>query len=82
MTRDSLIQKTLQHLAQLPDQKVKEVSDFAEFLLYKIDNQILTEGIQNIVSESRSFDFLEDDEEIYSVEDLKEKYKWEKVIWF
>jgi hypothetical protein len=40
-----------------------------------MDNQILTEGIQNIVSESKSFDFLEEDEEIYSVEDLKEKYK-------
>lgn len=52
MTRESLIQKTLSHLAQLPDQKVKEVSDFAEFLLFKIDNQILTEGIQKMVSES------------------------------
>jgi hypothetical protein len=75
MTRESLIEKTLQHLAQLPDQKVKEVSDFAEFLLYKIDNQILTEGIQKIVSESKTFDFLEDEEEIYTVEDLKEKFK-------
>lgn len=75
MTRDSLIQKTLQHLAQLPDQKVKEVSDFAEFLLYKIDQQIITEGIQKIVSESQSFDFLDDEEEIYSEKDLKEKFK-------
>lgn len=75
MTREALIQKTLQHLAKLPDQKIKEVSDFAEFLLSKIDNQILTEGIQKMVSESKSFDFLEEDEEIYFVEDLKEKYK-------
>lgn len=75
MTRESLIQKTLQHLAQLPDQKVKEVSDFAEFLLYKIDQQILTKGIQKMVSESQSFDFLDDEEEIYSENDLKEKFK-------
>lgn len=75
MSRESLIQKTLQHLAQLPDQKVKEVSDFAEFLLYKIDNQILTEGIQKMVTESKSFDFLEDEEGIYSEEYLKERYK-------
>lgn len=80
MTREALIQKTLQHLAKLPDQKIKEVSDFAEFLLSKIDNQILTEGIQKMVSESKSFDFLEEDEEIYFVEDLKEKYKWKKAI--
>lgn len=62
-------------MAQLPDQKVKEVSDFAEFLLYKIDQQIVTEGIQKIVSESQSFDFLDDEEEIYSEKDLKEKFK-------
>jgi hypothetical protein len=75
MTREALIQKTLQHLAKLPDQKVKEVSDFAEFLLYKIDNQIITEGIQKMVSESKSYEFLEDEEEIYSEEDLIEKFK-------
>jgi hypothetical protein len=74
MTRESLIQKTLQHLTQLPDQKVKEVSDFAEFLLYKIDQQIVTEGIEKMVSESQSFIFLEDEEEIYSEKDLKEKF--------
>jgi hypothetical protein len=35
-----------------------------------------------MVSESKSFDFLEEDEEIYSEEDLKEKYKWRKAIWY
>lgn len=75
MTRDSLIEKTLQHLAQLPDQKVKEVSDFAEFLLSKIDGQLITAGIQKMVSESQSFEFLEEEDEIYSEEDLKERYK-------
>ncbi len=75
MTRESLIQKTLQHLEQLPDQKVKEVSDFAEFLLYKIDQQIVTEGIRKMVAESPSFNFLDEEEEIYSEKDLKEKFK-------
>ena len=30
MTRETLIQKTIDHLAKLPDQKLQEVSDFAE----------------------------------------------------
>ena len=33
MTREILIKKTIDHLTKLPGQKLKEVSDFAEFLL-------------------------------------------------
>jgi hypothetical protein len=75
MTREILIKKTIDNLTKLPDQKLKEVSDFAEFLLNKIENQLLTEGIQKIVSDSKTFEFLESEEDLYSVDDLKEKYK-------
>ena len=75
MTRESLIKKTIDNLSKLPDQKLKEVSDFAEFLLSRIDNQIMTEGIQKLVSDSKTFKFLEDEEDLYSVDDLKEKYR-------
>jgi hypothetical protein len=75
MTRELLIKKTIENLNKLPDQKLKEVSDFAEFLLNRIENQILTEGIQKITADSKAFNFLEDEENIYTVEDLKERYK-------
>ncbi|MEA1785280.1 hypothetical protein U1E44_04185 [Arenibacter sp. GZD96] len=75
MTREALIKKTLDSLAKLPDQNLKEVSDFAEYLLHSIENKILTEGIQKLVSDSKSFDFLEADDNLYSIEDLKERYK-------
>lgn len=75
MNREILIRKTIESLSKLPDQKVKEVSDFAEFLLNGIDNQILKEGIHRLTSESDTFSFLNEEEEIYSVRDLKEKYK-------
>lgn len=75
MSRDQLIRKVLDQLSKLPDQKVKEVSNFTEFLLYKIENQILTEGIQKMVSDSDAFHFLEEEEELYSEDDLKEKFK-------
>lgn len=75
MTRDALINKTIENLAKLPDTKLKEVSDFAEFLLSKIDSQLMTEGIQKIVSDSKAFRFLEDEEDLYSLNDLKVKYK-------
>lgn len=75
MNRQALIENTLKKLKRLPDSRIKEVSDFADFLLSKIDEQMIQEGIQQIVSDSDTFDFVLEDEEIYSVKDLKEKYK-------
>jgi hypothetical protein len=75
MTREKLIKKTIEHLDKLPDNKLKEVSDFAEFLLNRIENQILTEGIQKLVTDSNSFQFLENEEDLYSSDDLKERFK-------
>lgn len=76
MTREILIKKTIESLSKLPDQKLKAVSDFAEFLLNRIENQLVTEGIQKLVSDSKAFVFLESEEDdLYSVNDLKERYK-------
>lgn len=75
MTREKLIEKTIDRLSKLPDQKLKEVSDFAEFLLNKIEERNLTEGIQKLATESNSFKFLEDEEDLYSTSDLKETYR-------
>ena len=75
MTRQVLIQKTLENISKLPDQKLKEVSDFAEFLLSKLEDQLLTEGIQKLAGDSKAFQFLNEEEELYTEADLKEKYK-------
>ena len=75
MTRETLIKKTIDNLSKLPDQKLKEVSDFAEFLINRIENQFMIEGIEKLVSTSKTYKFLEEEEELYSVEDLKVKYK-------
>jgi hypothetical protein len=75
MSRDVLIKKTLDNLTRLPDQKLREVSDFTEFLISKIEDRLITEGIQKLISDSKSFQFLEAEEELYSKEDLKELYK-------
>ena len=74
MTREALIKKTIDNLAKLPDQNLIEVSDFAEFLLSKIENQLITEGIQKLITDSNAFKFLDDEEDIYSSDDLKQRY--------
>jgi hypothetical protein len=75
MERKILIDNVISKIMLLPDTKIKEVNDFAEFLLSKIDDRITLEGIQKLSSDSKAFDFLKDDESLYSLNDLKEKYK-------
>lgn len=67
MERQIFIEKMLNKIRLLPDSEIKEVNDFADFLLSKIDDKILLEGIQKIESDSKSYDFLKDDEDLYSV---------------
>jgi len=74
MTKDVLIKKTLKTLSGLPQDKVKEIYDFAEFIQKKYDEDILKKGIERLVIESKTYEFLQDEESLYSVNDLKEKY--------
>lgn len=82
MNRQILIDKTIRKIRLLPDTKIKEINDFADFLLSKIDDNIIIEGIQKLTSDSKSFDFLNDEEDLYNEGDLKERYKWIKEISF
>jgi len=75
MDRNDLIGNTMLKIRQLPDFKIKEINDFADFLLQKIDDQILQEGIQELASKSKVFSYLNEEEDLYSVNDLKERYK-------
>lgn len=75
MDKGVLIKKTINNIQKLPANKVKEVNDFVEFLLNRIDDQIITEGIQELASASKSFGFLNEEPDLYSVSDLKIKYK-------
>lgn len=75
MTRQVLIENAIDKIKQLPDVKIKEVNDFVEFLLSKIDDKIITDGIQKLISDSKSFEYLKDDEDLYTVNDLKERYR-------
>ncbi|MDO8927820.1 MAG: hypothetical protein Q7W54_02405 [Bacteroidota bacterium] len=51
------------------------VRDLVDFLLQKIDDQILQEGIQELASKSKVFSYLNEEEDLYSVDDLKERYE-------
>lgn len=77
MTKDLMIKRTVDAINTLPADKAAEISDFAEFVINRYETQKLTEGIQQLTSNSKAFDFLKHEEDIYSVADLKEVYNGE-----
>jgi hypothetical protein len=73
--RETLINNTIKNLNRLPDEKLREISDFIEFLLTRLNDQLIIGSIQENIQNSTSYTFLKEEKDIYTVNDLKEKYK-------
>ena len=74
MEREVLIKKTVHKIEKLPTKHIREVNDFVEFIIRKTDDARLTKGLQQLSSSSHTYDFLHDDPELYSVNDLKVRF--------
>ncbi len=74
MSRHQLVDQTLQTLQQLPEDKISEVLDFASFVLKRHEEMQLQNGIAKLVETSATFAFLHDEEDLYTLADLKERY--------
>lgn len=74
MKREAIIERTIQIINQLPEDKALEIADFADFIIKKYEEQLLTDNIQKVVVESEAFNFLNEEDSIYSVSDLKERF--------
>ncbi len=74
ISRQELSDLTIDKIKKLPDVKIREVNDFAAFLLSKLDDTIILEVIQRMTSDANTFAYLQDEEDLYTVNDLKERY--------
>ncbi|RYE18418.1 MAG: hypothetical protein EOP42_30695 [Sphingobacteriaceae bacterium] len=74
MTKQAIIEQTIKAINQLPADKAEEISSFAAFVIKRFEEQQLTEGLKQLTVESQTFDFLNEEEELYSASDLKEIY--------
>ena len=74
MIRETLIHKTIKTLSKLPNDKVREVSDFTKYILKKHEEETMQHGIEKLTSDSNAFQFLNDEEDLYTVNDIIEKY--------
>ncbi|REA58888.1 hypothetical protein DSL64_19665 [Dyadobacter luteus] len=74
MNKQAIIERTIKAIQGLPVEKAEEISDFADFLIKRHEEQSLIQGIQKLTSAAASFQFLHEEEEVYSSDDLKEVY--------
>ncbi len=73
MDKQVLIENTIVKIKQLPESKLMQVNDFVAFLLSRAEDKIMLEGIQKLASDSKAFEFLKEEDDLYTVNDLKEK---------
>jgi hypothetical protein len=74
MTTEAIINKTIKTLHTLPPNKVEEVADFVDYVSKKHEEHLINSGIEKLIDQSDAFDFLKDEEDIYTIQDIKEKY--------
>jgi hypothetical protein len=74
MTHQEIIERTVQAINLLPNERAEEISDFADFITKKYEEQLITAGIQQFVVESNTFSFLKEEDDLYTLGDLKVLY--------
>ena len=74
MSKEEMIAKTIAAMQKLPADKVAEVSDFADFILQRKEDKEITEGIAQISIQSKSYKFLDEEEDLYTLNDVKAPY--------
>jgi hypothetical protein len=76
MNKHQIIEHTITVINKLPEEKIKAISDFADFIYSKYEEEILSEGIQKLANDPVTYDFLnKEDEDLYTLSDLKETYR-------
>lgn len=74
MERAHTLQQINGLLSNLSNEKLKEVADFASFLHNKQQQAEFQRGIEKLAEQSGALDFLENDECIYTLDDITAKY--------
>lgn len=74
MSKQELIEKTIAALQKLPADKVAEVSDFTDFILQRNEDKEIVAGIERLSAKSKSYKFLDEEEDLYTLNDVKAPY--------
>lgn len=75
MTKQAIIEHTIQVINQLPEDKAEQISDFANFLFKRYEEQLRTKAIQHYTESGEAFQFVREDDVEYTKADIKEFFK-------
>jgi hypothetical protein len=74
MEREILMEKMIGQIERLSIARILQINDFIEFIARQSEDAMITEGLQELSSYGNVYDFLDNEPEIYSVDDLKIKF--------
>ena len=75
MEREVLMERTIYKIKRLPTKRIQEVNNFVESIIQKADDAMITEELQQLSSaSSATYDFLDNEPELYSVNDLRVRF--------
>lgn len=74
MTKQRITERTVSAINRLPPDKAEETLTYADFLIKRFEEKQPAQGIQKLAAESQVFDFLNEEEDLYSEADLIEVY--------
>jgi len=75
MTKQQIISETVDLLEKLPQEKAEEVRDILVRYYENKDEEIFEKGFRKLIYESGSYDFLKEEKDEYTVNDLIKHYK-------
>lgn len=74
MSKDELIHKTTESIKLLDERSLQSVNDYVQLLALKIENRELPSSLTKLAEKSKAFAFLNNEPELYSDNDLIEKF--------
>ncbi len=74
MTKQQIIIETVNILEKLPQEKAEEVRNLLLKYYEKKEEEIFEKGFEMLIQESNSYDFLKNEPDLYTLDDLIERY--------
>ena len=74
MDKHTAMQKAKVAIEKLPENKVQELIEFAEFLVSKNEDTTMQNEIYHLVENDKAFDWLKEEENLYTPADYKVTY--------
>ena len=74
MSKKEIIEKIINAINQLPQEKAEEISNFTDYIYNQYEVELLRAGMVVLTDESNSFEFIKNEDDVYSIADVKKIY--------